>query len=436
MSITAKTYLEKYDNVPYDVLKMLTESINYGGRITDDKDMRTAEVIMNDFYRPEVLQEGWKFSPSGVFCTPEVDEESPHESYINYINSLPINAGPEVFGMHENANLTFTQNEVYDCFDTILSLQAGSSSGVRDSSREEQICQIARVIEAKLPNLYDEEGISMAYPVKYKESMNTVLVQEVKRYNKLLIVMKNSLVTAQRALQGLEVMSSELEILTGSLFDQKVPKEWEMYPSLKPLQAWVQDLMDRLDMFTCWVNKGTPVAFWMSGFFFPQAFVTGTKQNFARKYGYAIDTVSFDFKIEDNFENDGSDVDRRPTDGSYIFGLFLEGAKWSKKTHTLMESTPKELYSNMPVIHLLPAENRKLKTSGVYHCPVYKELTRRGALSTTGHSTNFVMWMEIPSGTETIQRRSLVSETNLQTNFADSEKWVKAGVALFCALRY
>ena len=45
------------------------------------------------------------------------------------------------------------------------------------------------------------------------------------------------------------------------------------------------------------------------------------------------------------------------------------------------------------------------------------------------------MWIELLGDKKTIFRKSLVSETNAQVNFADSEEWVNGGVALFCALR-
>ena len=66
----------------------------------------------------------------------------------------------------------------------------------------------------------------------------------------------------------------------------------------------------------------------------------------------------------------------------------------------------------------------------------YLFYNNQGTLSTTGHSTNFVTWIEIPSNQETIFRSSLVSETNAQVKYCDQSYWIKAGVACFCALRY
>lgn len=69
---------------------------------------------------------------------------------------------------------------------------------------------------------------------------------------------------------------------------------------------------------------------------------------------------------------------KSPEDGCYIRGLFLEGARWDAATHLLSESRPKELYTDMPCIWLIPCENRKAPTTGIYDCPVYKTLKRAG----------------------------------------------------------
>jgi dynein heavy chain, axonemal len=131
-----------------------------------------------------------------------------------------------------------------------------------------------------------------------------------------------------------------------------------------------------------------------------------------------------------------SDITLGPADGSYIYGMYLEGARWDKDNSSLVDPKQKELFSPMPVIHMQPLKNRVAPSSGIYRCPVYKILTRTGILSTTGHSTNFVTWIEIPSNKPTVMRSSLVSETNAQIQLCDQDYWIKAGVACFCALRY
>lgn len=55
------------------------------------------------------------------------------------------------------------------------------------------------------------------------------------------------------------------------------------------------------------------------------------------------------------------------------------------------------LYSAAPIIHLVPCQQSELRQFPHYDCPLYCTPERRGVLATTGHSTNFVMDLKIPS---------------------------------------
>jgi dynein heavy chain len=80
-----------------------------------------------------------------------------------------------------------------------------------------------------------------------------------------------------------------------------VPIGWEKaaYPSLKPLASWVEDLILRVDFMNKWLTQGAPPAFWVSGFFFPQGFMTAVLQVYSRKHRIAIDTLKFRASVLD-----------------------------------------------------------------------------------------------------------------------------------------
>uniref|UniRef100_A0A8D2LID0 Dynein axonemal heavy chain 1 n=1 Tax=Varanus komodoensis TaxID=61221 RepID=A0A8D2LID0_VARKO len=408
-----KMFLDEYDDIPYKVLKYTAGEINYGGRVTDDWDRRCIMNILEDFYNPDVLIPEHSYSESGIYK--QINTTYDLNGYMQYIKSLPLNDMPEIFGLHDNANITFAQNETFALLGAIIQLQPKTST-VGGQSREEIVEETSRDILEKVPHPINLREVMLKYPVLYEESMNTVLAQEVIRYNRLLETIAGSLKDLLKALKGLVVMSSQLELMSNSLYNNLVPEMWnsKAYPSLKPLASWVNDLLLRIDFLHKWIAKGIPPVFWISGFFFPQAFLTGTLQNFARKSVISIDTISFDFKV---MRESVHELTRRPAQGCYIHGLFLEGARWDPMFLQLTESRPKELYTEMAVLWLVPVPNRKPPTTGIYLCPIYKTLTRAGTLSTTGHSTNYVIAVEIP--TNKSQRH-----------------WIKRGVALICALDF
>lgn len=95
---------------------------------------------------------------------------------------------PEAFGLHDNAEITTNQSETRIILELTLSVQPRTSSG-GGKSREEVIDEIAKMIQSKTPVVIELDDVQEKYPTEYTESMNTVLTQEITRYNALLSIM-------------------------------------------------------------------------------------------------------------------------------------------------------------------------------------------------------------------------------------------------------
>ncbi|XP_073386521.1 uncharacterized protein [Physcomitrium patens] len=397
------------DNVPWKALNYVTGECNYGGRVTDGHDRRTLLSILAVIYHPEILEHEYRLSPSGIYYVPEDCE---WQDYVDHIKKFPLIATPEVLGLHENADITKDQQEVDLLLSSIRSTQAQSKTG-EGRSRERIIMDIVVDQRNRLPPSFDLELARFKYPVRYDESMNSVLVQEMVRFNKLTDVIRSSLGTLLKALQGLVVMSSAIETLSNNFFDLKMPVLWapSSYPTMMPLGSYFNDLVARLNMLQTWMDNGPPAQFWISGFFFTHAFLTGVLQNYARKYRIPIDTVCFEF----NTLKQVGDYSERPEDGCYIYGMFMHGARWDDDESSVMESYEKILFSDAPMLWLLPTTMAKKRRQRCYMCPLYRTSERRGVLATTGHSSNFVFNVELPT-------------------IEDPDHWVRRGVAMLLSL--
>lgn len=157
--------------------------------------------------------------------------------------------------------------------------------------------------------------------------------------------------------------------------------------------------------------QGPPISFWISGFFFPQGFMTGTLQVFSRNTQTAIDALRFRTTV---YEIEEENVSKYPTTGVYIHGLFLQGGGW--KDGMLVESTPRLLFVQLPVVWIEPTSDKYTEAEEkMYQIPVYKTSLRRGQLSTTGHSTNFVLFLRLPCT-------------------VDADHWTRRGCALLTQL--
>ena len=413
-----RMYVEESNTVPWRTLNVVVADITYGGRVTDVWDKRTISSLLRKFFVPDLLGDGFYFTD---------DENYPAVAEINltsmreYIKTLPVEDLPSVFGLHSNAAITLQQKESRSLIATVLACsENGGQVGGGSEGGDAKVRDSVAKFQDRLPHLLDVRSSHPDNFVQDKQgmisSLGVFLTQEVVRFNALIAIITSTLRELVKAMKGEVVMSSELEDMYACFVFQKVPAAWERvgYPCLKPLASWIEDFLLRIKFFDEWLRSGPPVAYWLPGFFFPQGFMTALKQVYSRDNRVAVDTLRIGCEVTSRGH---SEMFSPPQFGAYIFGLFMEGGRYDRSEGVLSDSVPGVLFDSMPCIWLKPIIAAEYNPVNAYDCPLYKTSTRAGTLSTTGHSTNFVVSLPIPRDVGTSE-----------------DYWIRRGCAMLCML--
>eukprot|EP01022_Parablepharisma_sp_SALTPOND_P028312 TRINITY_DN70784_c2_g1_i1.p1 TRINITY_DN70784_c2_g1~~TRINITY_DN70784_c2_g1_i1.p1 ORF type:complete len:4393 (-),score=612.94 TRINITY_DN70784_c2_g1_i1:3426-16604(-) len=401
-------FLKEYPTIPWDAVQYMIADINYGGRISDPFDSRCMKATLSELFNTDALKDGYRFCKRKEYALPA--DLKTKENYMNYLKGMPIIDNLEVFGLNETASITCSLNDSKQILGMLLTMLSHNESGSAGSKEEEVAAKVKTLLE-ETPNEFDLEECNKKFPYMPTQCLNTVLLQELNKYNMLLSVVRKSLNELQAAIKGYGTMSHEIEDIADSLLSNSVPKLWEAhaYPSLKPLSSWVKDLIERVKFFQDWVDKGSVSSYWIPAFFFAQSFFTAILQNHSRATKIPIDSLVLDHTIL-------SELDGPRETGCTIHGLFIEGAKWGAEKRQLEEAEAKVPYYSMPPIWLQPVEKLNLSPNRhVYECPVYKTTKRQGVVSANG----YMMTVALP-----------------MSNDHTAKHWIKRGVAMLSQLNY
>ncbi|KAH0629389.1 hypothetical protein JD844_011440 [Phrynosoma platyrhinos] len=364
-------YLEANTKVPWDDLRYLFGEIMYGGHITDDWDRRLCRTYLGEYIRMEML-EGEMFLAPGFLIPPNSDYKGYHE-YID--ENLPPES-PYLYGLHPNAEIGFLTVTSEKLFRTVLEMQpkesdAGGGTGV---SREEKVKSVLDEIMDRLPEPFNMVEI-MAKAAE-KTPYVVVAFQECERMNILTSEIRRSLKELNLGLKGELTITTDMEELSNALYYDNVPDTWtnRAYPSLFGLTAWYADLLLRIRELEAWTTDfALPTTVWLAGFFNPQSFLTAIMQSMARKNEWPLDRMCLSVEVT---KKNKEDMTAPPREGSYVHGLFMEGARWDVQTGVISDARLKELTPSMPVIFIKAIPVDRMDTKNMYECPVYKTRTR------------------------------------------------------------
>ncbi len=203
--------------------------------------------------------------------------------------------------------------------------------------------------------------------------------------------------------------------------------------------------------------------------------MTTLRQVRARSEGVPADRIAFRFlpmTEVDEEEEKGSKLYRVEKGGrastqerllakggpgsAVITGLHLQCARWDEERHLLAEAKPRCNVDRLPPVMLWPQtmttaeeeRRRELTASSsseveaasedeeeqmYFECPVYRNEERRGVSTASGHSTNFVFNMRLPTEAGEIvgKMEALVDRKRKKKG---AEYWIRRGVAAIVQL--
>jgi dynein heavy chain len=413
-------------------------------------------------------------------------------------NELPDEDDLELLGVNAHVRTRLQEREVRRIVDLMIHLPSPETQQVlpggpvpRGDNLVAVIAKIASNLKGRIPepravvgNDRMRKGHS-GLPDRSRSPLYIFLQFELERLDVLLQTISSSLNVLIVGASGVDLESESFETLGDALVDGRVPGLWRSvaYPSANPLLAWVSDLNNRISQFWAWDFDHIPVSFWFPGFFRPRGFLTSALQRFAQTSRIAFDTIEFAYNVE-AFSGEPSEMVLGINgvtygDAIYIYGLFMEGARWDVHSRCVEDHRPGETFCSMPTIRLghvmrdvgawegsytsnipdmsaavatppttappdtkrirrisVPDRNRKSQTNittgsdpgevGSFLCPLYRTPLRCGAMYTA--SSPGVSGL---MGQRTGQENSLVGGIWLPTA-APADQWILRGAALLC----
>ncbi|CAL6027380.1 Dynein_heavy chain [Hexamita inflata] len=408
---------EKIQNC-VSALRFLISEINVGGRVSDHKDQLIVNSLMEAYYQEDLNKLGGIVEQSYAMPYKLMQQGS----YMDYVQHAKDNWNendiPELFGLDQISIIISKSQKGRDMLSTVLLINSSSDAQVESGSTDLEYQQLQKILD-EMPQKFALNDILEKYPTNYSECMNTVITQECTRFNNLHQTMSTSLKQTQSALKGLVLKTAQTEDVRSCVRLNAVPAFWAAaaWPSLMPLASWLKDFSARYQFLKDWTETGQIKIVWFSGFFYPQAFITGTLQNFARKNQIAIDKLALDFAIS-------AEVPVKADNEQILTGLFLQGAALNKEMHLTDAFQQFEEVKYLKLTPMLSEQLQKMEKTRVrYKCPVYRTTLRKGVLTTTGHSSNYIFDVLVDCEGADGKRPAEKKEI--------AEKWVRRGTAMF-----
>ncbi|KAI3615632.1 cytoplasmic dynein 1 heavy chain 1-like [Moniliophthora roreri] len=368
--------------IPWDALRTLVKQSVYGGRVDSDFDQRILDSFVDNLFTPMAYNVDFHLVPSitGKMLLGAPDGTK-MEQFLSWAQDLPDREPPSWLSLPPTAERVIAVAQGNELLGKLRKMRmladdddeatpsASKSQGSQQPAWMRSLHDRCREWLALLPEKFNTLAPRSS---DNQDPLYRLFSREGAIGRKLLSQVRKDLGDVVKVCQGELKQTNHLRSLMSALTKGTIPNHWRQYkvPKAMAVSGWIANFARRLSQLDniAGLDNLNNVEVWLGGLFFPEAYVTATRQAVAHRKKWSLETLSLRLDIE------------RVNDPSafIVDGLALEGASWATDKLTL---------NNGEIVRLNPSQIRWVQTDdsereNLVNLPVYLNGDRSDVLFT------------------------------------------------------
>ncbi len=382
-------------SIPWEPMRKVLSEICLGGRILEEYDLKTLSCMIDMYLTEDAGNGNYAFRENSQYRVPAVGT---FPELLKHVEGFSNADDYELCGMTPDVTLAGQKTELENMLKSVQLIELRKNIRLEATAEGDETI-IRKVIEQLPEHEFRPEEVNPAV-MELKKGMyyghNMFLLQEMERYNSMIIKMQNTTERIEYYLNSGELMPAALEKIYLTLCAGCVPEEFCGYPWTHSIGEWMVTLKKRIEYMRDWLKTGDVKGYWLRALIYPKGLFNAMLMYFAQRYEQKVEALSFTFEVTP-YKSMAEVTDPQPQT-VYLYDLNLINAKYNTETSALEELTAEETRvkkcTKMPVIAVTPTNEQQKEDRGDYECPVYYLPTK---VSKVGRLENLVTRVDCPT---------------------------------------
>ncbi|KAI9572626.1 dynein heavy chain and region D6 of dynein motor-domain-containing protein [Boletus coccyginus] len=375
--------------IPWDALRALIKQSVYGGRIDSDFDQRILDAFVDKLFTPAAYNVDFNLVPSiNSSQVLEAPDGTKLEHFLSWVQGLPDREPPSWLTLPPTAERVIAVAQGNELLGKLRKMRTlvddeddvPSTGSPFKSQSSEQPAWMRNLHERCREWLTQLPSSLNTLPKQSSDNpdpLYRLFFREGSIGRKLLDHVRRDLADVVKVCEGELKQTNHLRALMSALTKGTIPTHWRRYkvPKAMSVSEWIPDLARRLaqlDGITTMQQSLSNVEVWLGGLFFPEAYVTATRQTVAHRKRWSLETLSLRL-----------DIGQMSNPGAFIVdGLTLEGAAWDAEAEKLVLNDGEAVHLNASQIRWVQEDEDATGQSNLVTLPVYLNSDRSDVMFT------------------------------------------------------